>query len=1043
MVATKFLRNTSVGVKVLIPPAILILALVVVSALAIHGLEQQRRTLSAVNDLALEKVSLVQEFIASSEQVHSDVFHIAVLRFMDSPEEEVQPVQARLEQGMSDLDFTYGQILTKWSLDETEQALLERMNEPMNDFTAQAQQAVAVASSNPSFGVLMVRSSAAPFIEFRNILSEFLSYQKAKIMRAEAEADQKAQMVRGIIIALTLSISLVGIFSTVLISTRLISHPIRSMTDLMQRLASGDLSVTVGGLDRRDEIGAMAQAVEVFHGNAVEKARAEEALRASEENYRSIFNAANDAIFIHDIETGDILDVNPKMSEMFGYTRQETQSLTVEAVSAGTSPYSQQEAMQWVKKAAEGEPQLFDWQCKDKAGRVFWTEVNLKCASIGGRDRVLAHVRDITERKLAEQALRAEQAFTETILNTAQDTIFVFDPNTGKPLRWNRAFTEISGYTDEEIAAKKAPDEWYSEGDLKLAASFIEKVVQGERGTVQISLITKDGATVPTEYAAAIIADNEGDSQYIVAVGRDITERKQAEEVIQGLSKFPAENPNPVLRVADDGIILYANQAASPLLDEWQSQVGHLLPDQWRNMAVEALSVPTSKQADVTIADQVLSLTFAPVSDAGYVNVYGLDITDRKQAEEALRESNQRLEDTLTELRDTQERMVQQERLAAVGQLAAGIAHDFNNILAGITLYTQMSLRTDELSSRVRERLGIIAEQARRAADLVQQILDFGRRAIIERRPLALAPFLEETVALLKRTLPESIQVNFECTSDELAVEVDPTRIQQAIVNLALNARDAMPKGGDLHIAVSRTTTAGSIKCVTCGQIMTRDWVLVTVKDTGTGIPPGVLPHIFEPFFTTKAPLGSGLGLAQVYGIVKQHGGHIDVETEEGQGTTFKLYWPSLQASPSETTEPEKPTLAQGKGQTILVVEDDLAIQAALASALEMENYQVLKASNGKEALAIIEQHEGRIPLVLSDWVMPLMGGLELVQEMRQRRPNIKVLMLTGHPLSESTKESAPEGIVGWIQKPPRLEQLIETVARALGSTQPTDLQQP
>jgi PAS domain S-box-containing protein len=914
--AMKFLQNISVGVKVLIPPAILILALVAMLVLASYGLAQQRRALGAVNDLALEKISLVEEFIAKSEHVQSDVFHIAVLRFMDLPEEEVQPVQEHLEQGVSDLNVIYGHILTKWSLDETEQALLEKMKEPMDDFIAQSQQAVTVASSNPSFGVLLVRSSAAPFAKFRDVLSEFLSYQQAKIMRAEAEANQKAQTVRMVIIALTFSISLVGIFSTALISTRLISHPIRSMTNLMQRLAAGDLSVTVGGLDRRDEIGAMAQAVEVFHGNAVKKARAEEALRASEENYRAIFNAANDAIFIHDIETGDILDVNPKMSEIFGYTREEAQSLTVEAVSAGTSPYSKPEAMQRIKKAAEGEPQLFDWRCKDKAGQIFWTEVNLKRASIGGQDRVLALLRDITE-------------------------------------------------------------------------------------------------------------------------------RKQAEEEIQWLSKFPAENPNPVLRVANDGSILYANQAALPLLDEWQSQVGHLLPEQWQNMAAEALSVPASKQADVTITDQVLSLTFAPVSDAGYVNVYGLDITDRKQAEEALKESNHRLEETLRELQDTQERMVQQERLAAVGQLAAGIAHDFNNILAGITLYTQMSLRTDELSSRVRERLEIIAEQARRAADLVQQILDFGRRAIIERRPLALAPFLEETVALLRRTLPESIQINFECTSDEFAVEVDPTRIQQAIVNLALNARDAMPKGGELHIAVSRTMAADGIKCVTCGQVVTGDWVLVAVKDTGTGIPPDVLPHIFEPFFTTKAPLGSGLGLAQVYGIVKQHGGHIDVETEEGQGTTFKLYWPSLQAPPSETAKPSKPNQSQGEGQTILVVEDDLSIQAALADALEMENYQVLKASNGKDALDIIEQHEGEISLALSDWVMPLMGGLELVQEMRQRRPNIKVLMLTGHPLSESTKESAPEGIVGWIQKPPRLEQLIEAVARAMISTQPTDLQKP
>jgi two-component system cell cycle sensor histidine kinase/response regulator CckA len=1036
--AMKFLRNISVSIKVLIPPAILVLALVAISALASYGLEQQRRTLSAVNDLALEKVSLVEEFIALSEQVQSDVFQIAVLRFMDLPEEEVQPVQTHLEQGVSDLNVTHGHILTKWSLDETEQAILERMQGPLDDFTAQAQQAVAAAASDPSFGVLLVRSSATPFTKFRDTLSEFLAYQRTKIVRAEAEASQKAQTARLVIVALALSISLVGIFSTVLMSTDLISQPIKSMTGLMQRLAAGDLSVTVDNLDRRDEIGAMAQAVDVFHNNAIEKARAEEALRASEENYRAIFNAANDAIFIHDIETGAILDVNPRMSEMFGYTPKEAQRLTVEAVSAGTPPYSQPEAMQWLKKAAEGEPQIFDWQCKDKTGRIFWTEVSLKRASIGGQDRVLALLRDITERKQAEETLRAEQEFIETILNTVQDTIFVFAPNTGKPLRWNRAFTEISGYTDEEIVSKKAPDEWYSEEDLKLAADTTERVLRGEQRTMQLSLITKDGTTVPTEYTGATIVDSEGKPQYIVAVGRDITERKRAEEEIQWLSKFPGENPNPVLRVASDGTVLYANQAASSLLDEWRSQVGHRLPKQWQSVATEALSGPSSKRAEVTIAEQVLSLTFAPVESAGYVNVYGLDITDRvrseqerAQAEGALRESNHRLEETLEELRDAQERMVQQERLAAVGQLAAGIAHDFNNILAAITLYTQMSLRTDELSSRTREHLEIIAEQAGRAADLVQQILDFSRRAIIERRPLALAPFLKETVNLLEHTLPESIQINFERATGEFMVDADPTRIQQTIVNLALNARDAMPKGGELHIAVSAVTAANRITCVTCGQIVAGDWVQVTVRDTGTGIPPNVLPHIFEPFFTTRAPLGSGLGLAQVYGIVKQHGGHIDVETEAGRGTTFKLYWPS-QVSQPEAAKLKPTSLAQGEGETILVVEDNRTIQAALADALEMANYQVLKASNGKEALDIIEQHEGQIPLVLSDWVMPFMGGLELIQKIRQHRPTTKAVILTGHPLSESTKESAPEGIVGWVQKPPNLDQLIETVAQAL-----------
>jgi PAS domain S-box-containing protein len=423
----------------------------------------------------------------------------------------------------------------------------------------------------------------------------------------------------------------------------------------------------------------------------------------------------------------------------------------------------------------------------------------------------------------------------------------------------------------------------------------------------------------------------------------------------------------------------------------------------------------------------------------------GVDVTERVRVEEALRESNHRLEETLAELRETQEKMVQQERLAAVGQLAAGIAHDFNNILASMVLYTQMSLRTDELSPQVRQRLETIAQQARRATDLIQQILDFSRRAVIERRPLLLDSFLGEVVELLRRTLPENILIDLICEPVPSAdgtpdvegrqahtIEADPTRVQQAIVNLALNARDAMPGGGELHITLSRTAGPKGIKCVTCGQVIEGEWVQVAVTDTGTGIPPDVLPHIFEPFFTTRAPLGSGLGLAQVYGIVKQHEGHIAVETELGRGTTFKLYWPTPPLSQPQAPTEEWPALTEGNGETILVVEDDPAMRVALVDALETLNYHTLEAADGREALATFEQHKSEISLIMSDWVMPLMGGLELVRELRQRRSAVKVLMLTGHPLDERTEATTPEGVIGWLLKPPGLKQLANAVARAI-----------
>jgi signal transduction histidine kinase len=411
------------------------------------------------------------------------------------------------------------------------------------------------------------------------------------------------------------------------------------------------------------------------------------------------------------------------------------------------------------------------------------------------------------------------------------------------------------------------------------------------------------------------------------------------------------------------------------------------------------------------------------------------ELMERKRAEEALRKSKERLEATLAELSETQEQMLHQERLAAVGQLSAGIAHDFNTILASISLYTQMSLQMSELSPTIRTRLEVIAREANRAADLVQQILDFSRRAVLRQENLNLQPLLKETVALLERTLPESVRMDLAFGPGDYIINADSARVQQAIANLALNARDAMPDGGELHIAMSRVED-GEINCVDCGRVVGGDWVQVTVRDTGTGIAPEVLPHIFEPFFTTRAPLGHGLGLAQVYGIVMQHEGHLEVKTEVGRGTTFKLYWPALPVARPEAQAQIQPDAAQGNGQIILVVEDHAILRTALVDVMDMLGYRALEATNGREALAICEEHRDDISLVLSDWVMPAMGGLALVRELEKRNIAVNVLMLTGHPLDEQTRRALPESVVGWVLKPPVLAQLAEAVSQALAASE-------
>jgi two-component system cell cycle sensor histidine kinase/response regulator CckA len=260
--------------------------------------------------------------------------------------------------------------------------------------------------------------------------------------------------------------------------------------------------------------------------------------------------------------------------------------------------------------------------------------------------------------------------------------------------------------------------------------------------------------------------------------------------------------------------------------------------------------------------------------------------------------------------------------------------------------------------------------------------------------------------------------------------------MQQMMTNLALNARDAMPEGGILRIGLQRIEVKPG-ESPLLPEMEAGEWVQVTVSDTGTGIRPDVLPHIFNPFFTTKEPgKGSGLGLPQVYGIVEQHGGRIDMETQLDQGTSFTIYLPALSVHPPErsTIVPleDRPPLAQGRGETILVVEDNASVRKVLAESLRLLNYKVLEATNGQEALTVLEQHIEEIVLILSDVVMPEMGGIALLHALRERGRKVGMVMLTGHLLERQLEDLRAQGMIEWLPKPPKLEQLAEVVARAL-----------
>jgi two-component system cell cycle sensor histidine kinase/response regulator CckA len=628
------------------------------------------------------------------------------------------------------------------------------------------------------------------------------------------------------------------------------------------------------------------------------------------------------------------------------------------------------------------------------------------------------------------QILESQARFV-AILEATPDFVGMADAD-GRVLYINRAGRQMVGFgADEDVTGKSI---------LDLHPPHLAKLVMEEglpaaaaegSWTRETALVGHDGCEIPLLQVILAHKTDDGRVAYYSTIARDITERKQAEAQREHLLIQVQEQAQRVQHIVDtvpEGVILLDTDlrilVANPLGKKELvalagAQVGDVLT-RLGGCPIEELltSPPKGLWHEVTAAHRSFEAIAQPIENGPAPKGWVLVVRD------------------VTQQREVESRLQQQERLSTVGQLAAGMAHDFNNILAVITLYADLSLRASDVSEKVRERLQIIDGQARRASYLIEQILDFSRRAVLERGPLDLVVFVKEQVRLLRRTLPEDIQIDLTHGEDECIIYADATRIQQAIMNLATNARDAMPEGGRLQFALERVAFGEGDK-LPLPEMTPGQWIRLTVTDAGTGISPEVQPHVFDPFFTTKEPgKGTGLGLAQVYGIVTQHEGHIDFTTQPDQGTTFAIYLPALVTGPSRATAVESEALSQGQGQTILVVEDDASARKALAESLKTLNYRVLEAANGRQGLDVFDQHAGAIDLVVSDVVMPEMGGRPLLHALRERDPAVRVILLTGHPLDEREFEDLHAlGLRGWMLKPLSLEKLAQTVAEALSPT--------
>jgi two-component system cell cycle sensor histidine kinase/response regulator CckA len=597
----------------------------------------------------------------------------------------------------------------------------------------------------------------------------------------------------------------------------------------------------------------------------------------------------------------------------------------------------------------------------------------------------------------------------------------------------NPAMTHIFGYAAEELLHMTSSLALIHPDDRALVAESLRQRIDGEQETAHyvVQGICKDGAVLDIEVLGRRIeyAGRPAVMGNLINITAQVRATAEREKLLEQIQES-AEQIHQIMNTVPEGVLLLDAQYHVVMHNPVADQYFATLTDDAADDHMRPLTHLGNRPIDEL-------LTTPPYGLWHEVNVKRryFQIAARAVETHPLMEGWVMVLRDVTQEHENQQNIQRQERLAGIGQMAAGIAHDFNNIIAVIMLYSQMSLRQPDLPDKIRERLTIIAEQGQRASELINQILDFSRSSILDLHPLDVLPVLKETVKLWQRILPEDIRVELNYQTDTYTINADPTRIQQVLMNLAINARDAMPDGGTLSVDLTclRVTDRKSAPLT---DLYPGEWVRITVADTGNGIPDDVLPYIFEPFFTTKAPgEGAGLGLAQVYGIMMQHQGRIDVHTQVGAGTVFSLYLPSLHVSHYSDGTVSQETLPLGHGETILVVEDNVATRAALCSSLDMLNYHTLEAANGKEALDLFAQHRADIALVLTDLVMPVMGGKALAQMLYQQAPDLGIIVMSGHPLDPETDIRITDSVRDWIQKPPSLERLAETLARVLQGT--------
>jgi len=757
-----------------------------------------------------------------------------------------------------------------------------------------------------------------------------------------------------------------------------------------------------------------------------DRKRTEAALQKSEEQLRLLVEQAADAFFLHDSQ-GNFLEVNRRACESLGYTRDELLHLGV----ADISSMPPEEARNvWDQLQAGMTPTVNDYH-RRKDGTRFPVELRLGSLESDGQTLFLGLARDVTERKQAEEQLLWKTAFFEAQVNSALDGILVVD-STGRTILQNQRMADFWNFPPEIAATADDRQrlEWVT-GQVRNPREFTEKVAYLYAHPEEISrdeLELLNGKFF--DRYSAPVRGQDGKYYGRTWAFHDITEQKRTQQQIADQAALLDTARDAILVRDLEGKILFWNKGAERMYG-------------WTQQEVLGRKTGDLQYVDQKKFEELNELTIRDGEWQGEVQHLAKD--QHKITVEArwtlIRDNEGRPKSVLaintdiTEKKKIEAQFMRAQRMESIGTLAGGIAHDLNNILAPIMMSIDI---LQELSDnpQMREILETIQVSARRGADIVRQVLSFARGMEGERVEVQPGHLLKDLENIIKDTFPKDIRLQFSNPRDTWTVLGDPTQLHQILLNLSVNARDAMPNGGTLTIGAENCMIDEHYAAMNV-QAKAGRYVIISVTDTGMGIPPAILDKIFDPFFTTKElTKGTGLGLSTVMAIVKSHEGIVNVYSEPGNGTTFKVYLPALDISDDPRKERvEEVSLPRGKGETVLVVDDESSIVVITSQTLQAFGYRVLTAMDGADALATYLQNRETIAVVLTDMAMPVMDGPAMIHALKRINPRVKIIAASGLNATGGPVRETVDGVRHFLKKPYTAGTLLKVLRTILDET--------